>query len=170
VFAAPPVPASELVATLKELGYDFFTGVPCSLVSGLIAELSAETGSEMPYFPETREDAAVGLAAGAWMAGKQPVIVLQNSGLGVCLNALTSMALMYRTPSLLLITWRGYEGKDAPEHIVMGAVSGKLLETIGIPYRVPDPESLAGDLAWATEQQKSTMLPAALLLRAGLTE
>jgi sulfopyruvate decarboxylase subunit alpha len=161
------VSPERFAEALREQGYDFFTGVPCSLVSGLIAEL--ERRPDTSYYPETREDAAVGLACGAMMAGKQPVVVMQNSGLGVCINALTSLTLMYCTPCLLLITWRGYEGKDAPEHIIMGEVCGKLLETIGIPWRAPDPETLLDDLAWATAYQREQGLPASLLLRPGVT-
>jgi sulfopyruvate decarboxylase subunit alpha len=163
-----PVAPERFVAALRERGFDFFTGVPCSLVSGLIREL--ERSPDVPYYAETREDAAVGLACGAMMAGKQPVVVMQNSGLGVCINALTSMSLMYRTPCLLLITWRGYQGKDAPEHLIMGEVSPRLLETIGVPFRIPEPATLRDDLAWAAAQGRERMAPVALLLRAGVTE
>jgi sulfopyruvate decarboxylase subunit alpha len=166
-FTTAPVSPQDFLAALKQAGYDFFTGVPCSLVSGLIAALEAD--AEIPYYAETREDAAVGLACGAMMAGKRPVVVMQNSGLGVCVNALTSMTLMYKTPCLLLITWRGYEGKDAPEHLIMGDICGKLLETMGVPYRAPSPESLLEDLRWATDYQAAESLPAALLLRPGVT-
>jgi phosphonopyruvate decarboxylase len=165
--AGDPVGPAEFTAALRRAGYDFFTGVPCSLVSGLIAEL--ERSPDVPYYPETREDAAVGLACGAMLAGRQPVVIMQNSGLGVCINALTSLVMMYRTPCLLLITWRGYRGNDAPEHILMGQVCGQLLETIGVPYRVPDPATLLQDLDWATRHQRDHALPAALLLRSGVT-
>lgn len=161
------MPPARCAAALKAEGYDFFTGVPCSLVSGLIAEL--ERDPDVPYHAETREDAALGLACGAQMSGKQPVVLMQNSGLGVSVNALASLTLMYRTPCLILITWRGYEGKDAPEHIIMGRISGHLLETLEIPYRTPTPSSLLDDLHWATEQQRASGLPAALLLRPGVT-
>jgi len=162
-----PVAPERFLEGLKALGYDFFTGVPCSLVSGLIATLEADP--ETVYYAETREDAAVGLACGAMMAGRKPVVIMQNSGLGVCINALTSLTLLYKTPALLLITWRGYEGNDAPEHIIMGDVCGTLLETIGVPYRAPEPATLLDDLAWATTYQREQRLPAALLLRPGVT-
>jgi len=167
VFELPPVPPARLVDALLAQGYDFFTGVPCSLVSGLIAEL--ESRPDTPYYAETREDAAVGLAGGAMLAGRQPVVAMQNSGLGVCINALASMTLMYRTPCLLLITWRGYQGHDAPEHLITGAVCDQILTTLGIPFRAPDPASLLDDVAWATHVQRTEMLPAALLLRPGVT-
>ena len=156
-----------MLGALQALGYDFFTGVPCSLVSGLIAALEADPNTA--YYAETREDAAIGLACGAFMAGKRPVVIMQNSGLGVCINALTSLALLYKTPALLLITWRGYQGNDAPEHLIMGEVCGRLLDTIGVPYRTPQPATLLDDLAWATAYQREQSLPAALLLRAGVT-
>lgn len=165
--AGEPVAPERFAAALQAAGYDFFTGVPCSLVSGLIAVL--EGSPEVQYYPETREDAAVGLACGAWMAGKRPVVVMQNSGLGVCINALTSMTMMYRTPCLLLITWRGYGGNDAPEHIIMGDVCARLLDTIGVPFRAPEPATLSDDLDWATRFQEEHHMPVALLLRAGVT-
>jgi sulfopyruvate decarboxylase subunit alpha len=165
--AGDPVAPERFAGAMRELGYDFFTGVPCSLISGLIAELDTNPG--YAYYPETREDAAIGLACGAYMAGKRPVVLMQNSGLGVCINALTSLTLLYKTPALLLITWRGYEGKDAPEHIIMGDVCGRLLETIGVPHRVPEPGTLLDDLRWATDHQQEEKLPAALLLRPGVT-
>jgi hypothetical protein len=83
---------------------------------------------------------AVGLAAGAWLGGRRPVVVMQNSGLGTSLNALASLSLMYGLPALLLVTWRGYQGKDAPEHILMGEISPGLLDLLGIPYRVLSPD------------------------------
>src|ERR1043166_269188 len=150
----------DFLHLLTGAGFDFFTGVPCSLVKSLIATLEERGG----YIPETREDAAVGLAAGAYMAGKTPGGIMPNSGLGVCLNALTSLSLMYHFPVLLLITWRGYQGKDAPEHLIMGEISPKLLETLHIPYRVLDVETVSKALPWAAETLQQTAKPVALLL------
>jgi sulfopyruvate decarboxylase alpha subunit len=154
------VTGPEFLRLLLEAGFDFFTGVPCSLAKSLIATLEERGG----YIPETREDAAVGLAAGAYMAGKKPVVIMQNSGLGVCLNALSSLSLMYDFPTLLLITWRGYQGKDAPEHLIMGDILPTLLDTLHIPYRVLSVDTVAEALSWAAETLHKTTKPVALLL------
>ena len=61
---------------------------------------------------------------------------MQNSGLGVSLNALGSLHILYELPCLLLVTWRGFEGKDAPEHLVMGDVLPRLLDLFGIPLQL----------------------------------
>ena len=137
---------AALAGLLEAQGFDFFTGVPCSMIEGLIATL--ETHPRLPYVPAVREDVAVGLAAGAWMAGRRPMVLMQNSGLGTSMNALVSLSLMYRLPALLLVTWRGHAGKDAPEHIVMGEISPSLLELLRIPHRILSARSVADDVAW----------------------
>jgi len=158
--------ASQFVQLLLDEGFDFFTGVPCSLVKGVIAELE-RLGS---YIPETREDAAVGLATGAYLAGKKPVVIMQNSGLGVCLNALASLNLPYRIPCLLLVTWRGYQGKDAPEHLIMGEASPSLMQAIHLPHRVLAEDRVQESLRWASDTLRTAHLPAALLLPPGVIE
>ncbi len=158
------VSGPDFLQFLRDAGFDFFTGVPCSLAKSLIATLEERGG----YIPETREDAAVGLAAGAYMAGKQPTVIMQNSGLGVCVNALASLSLMYNFPCLLLITWRGYQGKDAPEHLIMGDISQTLLATLKIPHQVLDVDTVRESIDWAAETLKNTKKPVALLLPPGV--
>jgi phosphonopyruvate decarboxylase len=162
------VSGAELAALLERRGFDFFAGVPCSLIEDLIATL--ETHPRLPYIPAPREDVAVGLAAGAWFAGRRPAVLMQNSGLGTSLNALASLALMYGLPSLLLVTWRGHRGKDAPEHILTGEISPRLLELLKIPHRVLAADTLEADLAWAVETMDSAMQPVALLVPPGVVE
>jgi sulfopyruvate decarboxylase alpha subunit len=157
-------PAGRFVDALLEAGIDFFTGVPCSLVRPVIAELEARG----LYHGETREDAALGVAAGAYMGGKLPAVVMQNSGLGVSLNALASLHLLYEMPVLVLVTWRGFEGKDAPEHLVMGDVMPRLLDLFAIAWRAPEPDAVAADVAWAAERLRATRKPVALVVKPGL--
>ena len=152
----------EFAARLERHGFDFFTGVPCSLIEDLIAAL--EGGSGAPYVAAVREDAAVGVAAGAWFGGRRPAVLMQNSGLGTSLNALASLSLMYGLPALLVVTWRGFGGKDAPEHILMGEISPRLLELLGIPHRVLAADSVEADLAWAAAEMDTRMAPVALLV------
>jgi phosphonopyruvate decarboxylase len=163
----------DLADLLDEHGYDFFTGVPCSLVEALLAELEARhavRGARSPYVPSVREDIAVGLAAGAWLGGRTPAVVMQNSGLGTSLNALVSLSLLYRLPALLLVTWRGHGGADAPEHILMGEISPALLDLIRIPHRVLTAAGAAADLDWARTESSRLSQPVALLVPPGLLE
>ena len=157
---------AELAALLDRHGFDFYTGVPCSLVEDLIAAL--ERRPNAPWLPAVREDVAVGMAAGAWLGGRRPVVVMQNSGLGTSLNALASLSLMYGFPALLIVTWRGYAGRDAPEHILMGEITPKLLDLLGIPHRVVSDASIAQDLAWARPEMDARESPVALVVPPGV--
>ena len=156
----------EFSELLKNRGLNFFTGVPCSILKGVISIL--EQDPEVTYVPAVREDAAVGLATGAYMAGRRPMVLMQNSGLGVWMNALTSLAIIYKIPLLMLITWRGYQGKDAPEHLVMGRVMLDLLDDIGVSLHVLEPESIEADLDAALATLARTSTPVALVLRRGV--
>src|SRR5256885_15673898 len=110
------IPAKDFVSLLQDVGFDFFTGVPDSTLGGIIATLI----ERRVYIPAVREDEAVGLAAGAYMGGKIPAVLMQNSGLGKALKAVISLNLIYLQPCLLLVSWRGHDGTDAPEHLVVG--------------------------------------------------
>jgi phosphonopyruvate decarboxylase len=152
----------DLAGRLERHGFDFFTGVPCSLIEDLIAVL--EHGSRAPYVAAAREDAAVGVAAGAWFGGRRPVVLMQNSGLGTSLNALASLSLMYGLPVLLVVTWRGFGGKDAPEHLLTGEITPRLLDLLGIPHRTLALDSVDADLAWAAAEMDARKAPVALLV------
>ena len=164
-----PADARTFVHALAERGYDLFTGVPCSILKGVIATL--ETQERVPYLPVSREDVAFGIAGGATLGGKRPVVLMQNSGLGVSINALISLQQIYELPCLLVITWRGYEGVDAPEHIVMGPVMPQVLDTFQVPFKTLEAETTPAQfeevLDWAGEALAKTRRPVALLVRKG---
>jgi len=158
----------KLLDILKKWGFNFFVGVPCSYLKGIIKTL--EQDSEVTYVPAVREDTAVGLAVGAYLGGKKPIVLMQNSGLGVSLNAITSLTILYEIPLLMLITWRGYHEKNAPEHLLMGRVMLNLLDMIGVPYFILKPESIEIDLTNALTILDKSYTPVALILRKGVLE
>jgi phosphonopyruvate decarboxylase len=160
------VNGSDFVALLEDQGFDFFAGVPCSLIADVIGAL--ERHPRLPYVPAVREDVAVGVAGGAWLGGRRPAVLMQNSGLGTSLNALASFSVLYGLPALLIVTWRGWRGEDAPEHALMGEISPRLLELLGISYRVLTATSLATEVEWARRQMEVERRPVALLVPPGI--
>ena len=164
-----PSKAPEFVAALKGAGFDFFCGVPCSLLKGLVSLLDHDESAH--YISATREDSALGMAAGAYLGGKRPMVLMQNSGLGVSVNALASLHTMYDLPALLVISWRGEGGNDAPEHIMMGEIMTPMLDLMKIPSRVLNAaEPMGPQIAWAKEQMLAKKYPAALIVPGGVLE
>ena len=158
----------EFCEQLKNKGFDFFSGVPCSLLGPIIEYLSQS--KEYQYVPATREDEALGIAVGAYMGGKKPAVLMQNSGLGNSMDALTSLVLLYNFPILLIISWRGYEENDFPEHSLMGQYMLDFLKTMKIPAIVLSKNKLAKQMAVADRTMKKLETPVALILKKGVME
>ncbi|MDQ7780861.1 MAG: thiamine pyrophosphate-binding protein [Planctomycetota bacterium] len=157
--------STAFLKLLRGAGFDFFTGVPCSILKGAIHALEGQ--QEVPYVPAVREDSAIGMAAGAYFGGKSPVCLMQNSGLGYCLNALASLNLIYDIPCLLVVSWRGYQGKDAPEHLVMGRILTDLLALAGIHYEI-FAENIAGEqIGRLAARLRERSKPVALIVKKG---
>jgi sulfopyruvate decarboxylase subunit alpha len=161
-------PSQRFLDLLEQNGYDFFTGVPCSLFEGVTRILDAEP--RYGYISAVREDSAIGIAAGAYLGGRQPVVLMQNSGLGVSINALVSLNQIYDIPVLLLVSWRGRGGHDAPEHIIMGEVTEPLLRLLTIPSLLFDPATIDRDLAQLTGTMLETKKPVALVVPKGMLQ
>lgn len=151
------IQASYFLNTLQSLGADFFTGVPDSLLRPFCDELMLQFGICDRHIVAANEGAAVGLAAGHYLAsGKLGVVYMQNSGIGNAVNPLCSLLHedVCAIPAILVIGWRGEPGvKDEPQHIFQGKVTLPLLDTLSIPY---------GVLSSATDENELAALAAGL--------
>jgi len=158
--------AAAFVSELKEQGHDFFTTVPCSLLKGAVKILEDEP--EDVYISAVREDAACGFATGAWMGGRQPVVLCQNSGFSVSINAILSLMRMNKVPTLFVVSWRGFEGNDAPEHLITGDIMLDQMKLLGVPFEVLDPEKMQEQLTKLTATMNETREPVALVVKPGI--
>lgn len=163
-----PLPSQRFLDLVEGHGYDFFTGVPCSLFEGVTRILDREP--RYGYVSAVREDLALGIAAGAYLGGRQPIVLMQNSGLGVSVNALVSLHQLYDIPTLLVVSWRGRHGQDAPEHLVMGDIMEPFLQLLRIPFLIGEPATLERDLASLTKQMRETRKPVALVVGKGMLQ
>ena len=82
------ISANFLINQLSKYGFNFFTGVPCSHLTSVINGVI--NSKKIKYVGATSEGEAIGIASGAWLAGKKSVVMIQNSGLGNTINPLTS--------------------------------------------------------------------------------
>src|SRR5437667_11257364 len=79
----------------------------------------------------TTEEEGIGLAAGAWLGGERAVLLMQSSGVGNCINALT-LAANCAFPLLMLVTMRGERGEFNPWQIPMGQAASDALRLMGV--------------------------------------
>ena len=128
-----------LIEKLRETGINCFAGVPDSLLKNICAYITDHCDAAHNIIT-ANEGAAVGLAAGHYLATGQPACVyMQNSGEGNIINPLASLTdpEVYNIPVLLLIGWRGRPGvHDEPQHVKQGKITTGLLNTMGINFDV----------------------------------
>lgn len=164
------LPPDVFYKQLTERGFDFFTGVPDSLLKDFCGFVSDNHAADK-HVIAANEGTAVAIAAGYHMATRRyPLVYLQNSGIGNTINPLLSLVdpRVYKIPMLLLIGWRGEPGKkDEPQHLVQGKVMSSLLTDVGITYEVlPDyEEGAAAALDLALYQLRTRGGPYAFLVR-----
>lgn len=138
------IQAQTFIDAAAARGLDFYTGVPCSFLTPMINRVITAGGARggphdaqgLDYVGAASEGEAVAIASGAWLGGRGAVVMCQNSGLGNCINPLTSLNVPFRIPLLLITTWRGQPGRpDEPQHVLMGQITQSMLDLCGVPNR-----------------------------------
>ena len=125
------VSSHKFINTMAQKGFGPYIGVPCSFLKPFINYTIDREDCE--YIAVNNEGEAIAIASGAYLAGKRPVVMLQNSGLGNIINPLTSLNYIFKIPLLLIVTWRGETGlKDEPQHELMGEIIFDLLKVVRV--------------------------------------
>lgn len=116
---------------LKQSGFTFYTGVPCSFLKNLINYAI----NDCEYVGATNEGDALAIASGAYLGGKYPVVLMQNSGLANAVSPLVSLNYTFRIPILGFVSHRGEPGiPDEPQHELMGQITTRLLDLMEVSW------------------------------------
>ncbi len=120
----------DVIDIMKACGIDIVLTLPCDKIKNLLAKIPR-------YFkeiPMTREENGMGIAAGLYLAGKKPAMLIQSTGIGNSINALSSLHMTYKIPLPILASWRGVykEGILAQEHF--GGCLPCILDGTKLPY------------------------------------
>jgi sulfopyruvate decarboxylase subunit alpha len=121
-----------IVESMKEAGVSFVTSLPDANLQKLLALVDADP--ELTHVTLAREEEGIGICAGAYMGGLTPAIIMQNGGFLNSCNALTTTALNFNIPILLLIYYAGDLGDEG--FSMLGSVTEPVLRGIGIRYQV----------------------------------
>lgn len=141
---------------LKEIGHDFYTGVPCSWMKNLINYAH----NDCAYYNAANEGDAVALASGAYIAGKKPIVLIQSSGLGNTISPLSSLNYIFKIPILIFVSLR--EGSTTePQHELMHKISGDIVTSMGMQWTTleKDYKLASQQIIYANEIMNKTSLP-----------
>ncbi len=151
----------QILAGLKEAGINLVASVPDINMLQVINLLYED--KQIAHVPVGRKEEGIGVVPGAYLAGKQTAMLMQNGGLLNSCNGLTTTAIQFGIPILLLIYYTGDMGDNA-FHMV-GLATEPLLQGLGIKYTVMrDPAKVKQDITGAVIATQSSKRPVALLV------
>jgi sulfopyruvate decarboxylase alpha subunit len=125
----------HLADALRRNGIDLYATVPDSIVGQALEHLWADESCTVVTV--TREEEGLGLLSGAYLGGKRGALLMQNSGLGNCVNTLGSLNVASQIPVVLVISHRGDLGEFNPAQIPMGQAAERILEALDIRTVMP---------------------------------
>src|SRR5215210_7022500 len=160
-----PLWASAVCEGLHAAGSRHVIYVPDNPLSHVLRVLGS-TYPDVQTTVATREEEAFGIAAGMYLGGARPTVMLQSSGLGNSLNAITSLLVPYGIPVLMIVSMRGDEGEWNTAQMPMGRAVRHILHAIGVEHVTvmsadvaSETTCRAGDVAFATRVSHACLLP-----------
>jgi sulfopyruvate decarboxylase alpha subunit len=158
-----------VLRVLKSNDVSLITYVPDKVLAPLIKVLHAD-----PYFTviaPAREEEAIGIVAGSYMAGLRGIILMQTSGFATLANVLASLAVPFQIPVLMMISERGTLGEFQVGQAIVCRTMRPVLNTLGIENyaieRLNDVEFIVDNMI---KQAFATQAPAAMILSPLLTK
>lgn len=159
---------TDAIEALKRADVELVAHLPDSKIGPLI-----EVVEDDPAFRTVRvarEEAAVGVLAGAWVGGTRGALLCQSSGLANAFNAIGSLALPARTPFLGITTRRGNLGEFNVAQVPAGYNMDRMLDDLGVRNdTVSDAEDVGHRVRMAAESAFSTGTPYVVLLEQTVT-
>jgi sulfopyruvate decarboxylase TPP-binding subunit len=146
---------------LLKNGVKNFIGVPDSTMKYFIDEGLKKN----KILITTREEEAIGIAAGMSMSRSNSLVFMQNAGFANSISTITSLVQLYEIPMIFLIGWRGFLKNDAPEHAKIGKIQPKILQALSLQSKVLNEKNWKTSSDWALKLIKSGKPCALILIR-----
>lgn len=117
--------------TLKACDVRIISALPETWLVHLIR--MAEEDPEVTLVRLAKEEEGIGISAGAHLAGVNSALLMQNHGFLAAINPIVSLALLYKIPLLMLISYRGHFGEKDPWQTQGGLATEPILHALNIP-------------------------------------
>ena len=126
--------SERIVQSLQDLGMSHAVGIPDNCSRIIYELLEVETRVEVVRV--CREGEAWAVASGLWIGGKQPVVIIQNTGFLESGDALRGTAVEMGVPLVTLIDYRGHHTLSQPRPEIVDSAA-RLFEPTLRAWEVP---------------------------------
>jgi sulfopyruvate decarboxylase subunit alpha len=153
----------SVAAALVDCGITHVIWIPDTEIGTWEAALVART--ELSLLRVCREGEAFALAAGLWLGGKKPIVLLQCTGLFEAGDALRNTIHDMKLPLFFLVGVRSYYAhQQGTTSDTCPVFTEPILAAWKIPYTLLDRRHHAADLAAAYRQAQAEQRAGAVLL------
>lgn len=165
----------RVLDSLKQIGISHVVGLPDNSTAALFHALADDP--DMALITVTREGEAFATAAGLWMGGKTPLVLIQNTGLLESGDALRGMVTRLRLPIVCCISYRGYKSlaPDRPETLSPDILSDWKVDSVAtllqptlrawnLPYALVSDDADLDKIQAAYKQAQAESRPTAIII------
>ena len=153
-------PAS-VVAELKKNDISHVVWLPDSETNFMYQLLTNEPTLDL--VPVCREGETMAIAAGLWVGGKRPIVLIQNTGIFEAGDSIRGLGLDVNQPLVMLVGYRGWS-----RHGLTRDSAARFIEHIlhgwGISYYLIETDDDADRIRLAIEEADKTQKPVAVLV------
>ena len=150
-----------VLAEMKKNGVTHVVWLPDSETNWLY--MLMKNDPELDLIPVSREGQAFSVAAGLSGGGKNPVILIQNTGMMESGDSLRGWCLGMNIPVVMMVGYRGYT-RHGVNSDTAATYTERFLNAFGIQYYLVENDSDAERISVAFEEAQQTKRPVAILV------
>ena len=153
-------PAS-VVAELKKNNISHVVWLPDSETNFMYQLLTNEPTLDL--VPVCREGETMAIAAGLWVGGKRPIVLIQNTGIFEAGDSIRGLGLDVNQPLVMLVGYRGWSRHGLTRDSAARFIE-HILHAWGINYYLIETDDDADRISLAIQEADKTQKPVAVLV------
>ena len=153
-----------IVDEFKKNGVTHVVWLPDTETNFMYRRIVADDALDL--VPICREGESMPIAAGLWIGGKRPVVLIQNTGMFEAGDSIRGMGIDLGIPMVMMVGYRGWMGPDGAMTDSAGVYTEPILKAWGIDYFMIESDADVARISEAFELADRTDSLVACLLGA----
>ena len=164
-----PEYAQLFMQGLHEAEVSLVAAIPESLLKSIYQQ--CELDENVRYVLGSNEADLPGIVAGTYLAGKRGLMIMENSGIRQCCEAVARFSFCHGMPMVIVMSYQGAFGERNWWGHNHSQVMGNLLETLRIPCNfISKLDEIKPSIAKAFRHTDASQWPVALVMTGECTE
>ena len=152
---------AAIIEELKKNNFTHVVWLPDSETNFMYQLLTSDP--DIDLVPVCREGETMAIAAGLWVGGKKPVVLIQNTGIFESGDSIRGLGLDINQPLVMLVGYRGWSRHGLTTDSAARYIE-HILHAWGINYFLIETDEDADRISLAAEEAERTQKPVVVLV------